>query len=102
MNAIGIEDEDVAAIFVEMRDGDSDRVDAYQLLSAFYLQFRHGDMAFFMYERGVIDDDRLRSTLRPLPLSGKTGIEFWSRNKFVFVDRYQQYIDALIEEGFWN
>jgi len=102
MNVIGIEDDDVAAIYVEMRDGDSDRVDAYQLLSAFYLQFRHGDMAFFMYERGVIDDDRLRSTLRPLPLSGKTGIEFWKQNKFVFVDRYQQYIDTLIEEGFWN
>ncbi len=59
-------------------------------------------MAYFMYERGVIDEDRLRSTLRPLPLSGETGIEFWNRNKFVFVERYKQYVDALIEEGFWN
>ena len=60
------------------------------------MQFRHGDMAYFMYERGVIDEDRLRSTLRPLPLAGETGIEFWNRNKFVFVERYQQYVDPYI------
>lgn len=102
MNAIGIGDEDAAAIFVQMRDGVLGDVDAHRLQAAFYNQFRHGDMAYFMYERGVIDEDRLRSTLRPLPLAGATGIEFWTRNKFVFVERYQQYIDALIEEGFWN
>jgi len=101
MNAISIEGKDAAAILVEMRGGDSDGVDDYQLLSAFFMYFRHGDMAFFMFEKGIIDEDRLRSTLRPLPLSGETGIEFWNRNKFVFVNRYQLYIDTLIEEGFW-
>ncbi len=102
MNAIGIGDEDAAAILLEMRDGDPGDVNGHRLRAAFYMQFRHGDMAYFMYERGVIDEDRLRSTLRPLPLSGATGIEFWNRNKFVFVERYKQYVDALIEEGFWN
>ncbi len=102
INAIGIQNKDAAAILLEMRDGDPDGVDRFRLQSAFYNQFRHGDMAYFMYERGVIDEDRLRSTLRPLPLSGPTGIEFWKRNKFVFVELYQQYVDALIEEGFWN
>jgi hypothetical protein len=102
MNAIGIGDEDAAAILLKMRDGDPDDIDGHQVRAALYMQFRHGDMAYFMYERGVIDEDRLRSTLRPLPLSGATGIEFWNREKFVFVERYQQYVDALIEEGFWN
>ena len=70
---------------------------------AFFMQFRHGDMAYFMYERGVIDEDRLRSTLMPLPLSGESGLRFWKEGgKDVFVERYQRYIDALIEEGFWN
>jgi len=102
MNAIGIEDEDAAAILLQMYDGDPSGVDQHRLQSAFYNQFRHGDMAYFMYERGVIDEDRLRSTLRPLPLSGPTGIEFWNGHKIAFVERYQQYVDALISEGFWN
>lgn len=102
MNAIGIGDEGVAAILQEMRDGDPAEFHGNQLRAAFYNHFRHGDMAYFMYEQGVIGEDRLKSTLRPLPLAGPKGIDFWNRNKFVFVDRYQQYVDALIEEGFWN
>ncbi len=102
MAAMAIEDEDAAAILLKMRDGDPADVEGYQLRSAFFMQFRHGDMAYFMYERGVIDEDRLRSTLMPLPLSGESGLRFWKGAKYVFAERYQRYIDALIEEGFWN
>lgn len=102
MNAIGIADENVAAIMREMRDGDPDLAHATRLQNAFFMQFRHGDIAYFMYEQGAIDEDRLRSTLRPLPLGGPTGIRFWNENKFVFVAGYQQYVDALIEEGFFS
>ena len=102
MNAIGIEDADAAAILLEMYGGDPDRLVGFRLQSAFFNQFRHGDMAFFMYERGVIDEDRLRSTLRPLPLFGARGKEFWNQNKFVFVEGYQNYVDALLAEDFWN
>lgn len=102
MNAIGIQDADAAAILLEMYDGDPDRLGRFRLQSAIFNQLRHGDMAYFMFERGVIDEDRLRSTLRPLPLSGATGKEFWNRNKDAFVERYQHYIDALIAEDFWN
>lgn len=102
MNALAIEDEDAAAILREMRDGDTDRAHMTQLQSAFFMQFRHGDIAYFMYEQGAIDEDRLRSTLRPLPLAGPTGLRFWNENKFVFVTGYQQYVDMLIEEGFFN
>ena len=31
-----------------------------------FLRFRHGDMAYFQYERGAIDELRLRSALQPL------------------------------------
>ncbi len=102
MNAIGLADENAAAVMVEMRDGPPDGAQDMQLMSALFMQFRHGDIAYFMYERGVIDEARLRSTLRPLPLRGPTGLEFWNNNKFVFVRGYQQYLDALIEEDFFG
>jgi len=101
MNAIGLADESAAAILVEMRDGPPDGAQDMRLLSALFMQFRHGDIAYFMYEQGVIDEARLRSTLRPLPLRGPTGLDFWNSNKFVFVRGYQQYLDALIEEEFF-
>ena len=101
MNAIGLMDENAAAILLEMRDGSPDRARAAQLQSAFFMQFRHGDIAYFMYERGAIDESRLRSTLRPLPLAGPTGLTFWNDNKFVFVNGYQEFVDALIEDGFF-
>ena len=102
MNAIGLADEDAAKILLEMYGGQPGRIKQFRLQSAFFNQFRHGDMAYFMYERGVIDEDRLRSTLRPLPLNGAIGKKFWNENKVAFVERYQQYIDALIAEDFWN
>ena len=101
MNAIGLANVDAAAINVEMRDGPPDSAPKLQLMNAFFMQFRHGDIAYFMYERGVIDEERLRSTLRPLPLRGPTGLEFWNNNKYVFVKSYQQYVDTLIEEDYF-
>ena len=101
MNAIGLMDENAASILLEMRDGSPDRARATQVQNAFFMNFRHGDIAYFMFEKGAIDESRLRSTLRPLPLAGPTGLKFWSENKFVFVNGYQRYVDALIEEGFF-
>jgi len=101
INAIGLADENAAAILVEMRDGPTGGAHDMQLMSALFMEFRHGDIAYFMYERGVIDEARLRSTLRPLPLRGPTGLDFWDNNKFVFVQGYQEYLDALIEGDFF-
>ena len=101
MNAVGLANENVAAILLKMRDGGLDGTQSFQLMSALYMQFRHGDIAYFMYERGVIDEARLRSTLRPLPLAGPTGLKSWDENKFVFVEGYQDYVDALIEDDFF-
>jgi len=102
MNSLALQSEDTAKLIVKMRDGLPSELEALRLNSAFYMQFRHGDIAYFMYERGAIDERRLRSTLRPLPLHGETGRAFWSRNKHNFVGDYQQYIDTLLLEGFWD
>ena len=101
-NAVALESEDAAQIILRMRDGDPEQLDLARLGNALYMQFRHGDIAYFMYERGVIDEERLLSTLRPLPLYGETGREFWEGRKWVFVTAYQQYIDGLLAEGFWD
>jgi len=61
-----------------------------------FLLFRHGDMAYFMYERGAISEDRLRSALRPLPLHIPFVREFWDQNKITFTKDYQSHIDNMI------
>ena len=101
MNAIALSDENVAEIMSEMRDGNLGSTRDLQLASALFMQFRHGDIAYFMYERGVIDESRLKSTLRPLPLDGPTGRRFWNEYKFAFVEGYRRYIDTLIDEDFY-
>jgi len=102
VNALSIMSDQAAAIIAAMRDWPETNVHAQRVSSAFFQQFRHGDMAYFMFERGVIDEDRLRSSLRPLPLYGESGRSFWRQNKGNFVESYQQYIDRLLEEGFWG
>jgi hypothetical protein len=77
-------------------------VKTWRTNSALYLTFRHGDIAFFMYERGAIDADRLRSALRILPLWTEQGREFWNQQKFIFVEPYQNHVDRLLDEGFWG
>jgi hypothetical protein len=77
-------------------------VKTWRTNSALFLTFRHGDIAFFMYERGAIDTDRLRSALRILPLETEQGREFWNQQKFIFVEPYQIHVDRLLEEGFWG
>jgi len=63
-----------------------------------YILFRHGDLAYFMYERGAIDEERLLSALRPVPFYSEIGREFWARRKNNFSAGYQAYIDRLIDE----
>lgn len=99
-NLISVQDEDAAKIMLRMRGGSD--LEALRLQSAYFAQFRHGDIAYFMYERGAIDENRLRSTLRPLPLYDESGRTFWNGNRANFVDAYQQYVDRLLYEGFWD
>ena len=102
INMLSLQSRDAAEIILRMRDGAPDRLDSSRLNSAFFMLFRHGDIAIFMYERGVIDELRLRSALKLLPLSGESGRLFWAQSKDNFVSQYQQYIDRLLLEGFWD
>ena len=101
-NAMSIMSDEAAAVFATMRERPEPDLHVHRVTSAFFQQFRHGDIAYFMYERGAIDENRLRSSLRPIPLYGEAGRSFWEQNKGNFVKAYQQYIDTLLEEGFWG
>ncbi len=95
------ESESAAQITAMMREKESGDLAERRLRAALYVQFRHGDMAYYMFEKGAITEERLRSALRPLPLYGPTGRTFWSSAKASFVDSYVDYVDSLVAEGFY-
>ena len=100
INVMNIQSAEAAEITAPIF-GVSD-VKTWRSESTLFLAFRHGDIAYFMYEQGAIDGDRLRSALRILPLRTEVGREFWIRQKFVFVEPYQNFTDRLLDEGFWG
>ena len=101
---------DINLLFVQSRETaeiigqlyNKSNTESWRLELALFTLFRHGDMAYFMFERGVISEDRLLSALRPLPLTSKVGTEFWDTRKIVFVKAYQEYVDRLIEKEYWG
>ena len=70
----------------------------FQLDRALYILFRHGDLAYFMYERGAIDEARLLSALGPVQICSDVAREFWSRSNRVFTENYRNLIDERISE----
>jgi len=66
------------------------------LLYLFFLLLRHGDMAFYMYQRGAIDESRLRSALGPVQFDNPLVRPYWDENKRFFANEYRDYIDDLM------
>ena len=100
MNILIIQDPEVAAFMhkVYLTSEELTELEQFRFDRAAFLRFRHGDMAFFHYQRGAIDEARLRSSLRVLNLSNARVRDFWERNKRNFVGPYSAYIDQLIDE----
>ena len=63
-----------------------------------FLRFRHGDMAYFQYERGAIDESRLRSTLEPLiqTLDNQYARDYWKRVQGNFVPPYRAHLNQQL------
>ena len=74
-------------------------VEAGQFENYLFMRFRHGDMAYFLFERGAIDEARLNSAICPLAdnLRKPAAQEFWAKYKSNFVKPFQNYIDRLLE-----
>lgn len=100
LNTLVIEDPDVAKFMYRIFTTDEPFTDEEQFVftRAMFLRFRHGDMAYFQFERGAIDEERLRSVLRPINMGEPKVQEFWARYKGNFVKPYRDYIDGVIEE----
>ena len=97
LNMLLVENPSMAPVMGKIwADGDAGDIEEFRANRVMYMLFRHGDLAYFMYERGAIDEARLESALGPVPVWSKTGREFWDQRKDAFSKNYRNYIDELI------
>jgi len=96
INALSLESPGAAATLARVwRDGEYDS-EQFKLDRILYILFRHGDLAYFMYERGAIDEARLKSALAPVPIETEVGRIFWERRRGSFTENYRNHIDRMI------
>lgn len=100
MNEAAIENPELAALMYKAyRTNDElTELEKFTFERAMYLRFRHGDMAYFQYERGAIDRERLRSVIRVVNLGNARVRNAWERAQDNFVEGYQHYINGIIKE----
>ena len=72
-------------------------ISAYQDLIG-NMRLREGDMAFFHYERGAINEEQLKSVLRPLNLGNPKIQQFWNNAQQNFAGGYRDYVNQIIAE----
>ena len=101
MNMAVTQDPEVAALMEKVWDSSAELTDLekFRFTRAAFQRLRHGDMAYFQYERGAIDEERLRSVLGVMNLGNPRMKEFWTRNQDNFVKAYRDYVNRLIENG---
>ena len=100
MNAIIVQDPGLAALMYKATRTTEALTDLeqYRYTRSLFMRFRHGDMAYFQYERGAIDEVRLRSALQILNLDNPNVRDFWELRQQNFVESYRNYINRLIDE----
>ncbi|MFK8041114.1 hypothetical protein [Congregibacter sp.] len=98
MNAIAIEQG--ASIENLLERDDKSPEDVLRLNNYLWIIFRHGDMAYFQYEKGAIDKERLRSANAPLleRLRYPEVQVRWRQVEQVFVPQYREYMSDQIAE----
>lgn len=100
MNILTIENPEAAALMYKAFKTSEEltELEKFRLSRAFFLRLRHGDMAYFQFERGAIDESRLRSVLAPLNLGDSRIQAFWEDSQQNFADGYREYISSTIKE----
>lgn len=81
-----------------MTDDELTEEERFRFRRSMFIRFRHGDMAFFQYQRGAFNEARLRSVLMVLRLGNPRVQEEWEAIKHVFVPEYRDFIERLIAE----
>ena len=100
LNTLVVQDAEVAAFLYKAYRTTEELTDIeqFRLGRNIFLRFRHGDIAYFQFERGAIDEARLRSALRVLNLGNPRVRNFWDQNQRNFVEPYRNYVNRLIDE----
>jgi hypothetical protein len=96
VNALSLESPIAAEAMAKIWSVEGSNDEQFQMDRVLFILFRHGDLAFYMYERGAIDEDRLRSAIAPLPINSEVGRDFWERQKGSFTKNYRKYLDDQI------
>lgn len=101
LNSLVVQDSELADIFIKATQS-PDSLSANELMrfNTYVINlFRHGDMAYFQFERGAIDQNRLNSVLTILtsrlnnPIVKAQWISFKKNN--VFPESYTRHVDEL-------
>ncbi len=98
LNMLSLESPSAYSALSNLWDENLSDPEQFQQNRLLFVLFRHGDLAYFMYERGAIDDERLRSALAPLPICLQAGREFWERANDAFTENYRKHIDQKMAE----
>ena len=89
----------LSAVGKSMNDPESLSVEERTVAYIYYMSvFRHGDMAYFQFERGAIDLPRLESALFIVTERLRVPFvhEFWESQKQLFVPEYREFIDSTL------
>jgi hypothetical protein len=100
LNMLAVQDAEVATFLYKAFQTSEDLTDVerYRLYRNLFTRFRHGDMAFFQFERGTIGEAQLLSVLEVLLLDNPRVMAFWKKNQSYFVEPYRDYINNLINQ----
>lgn len=100
MNELTLQDAEVAAFMYKVFSTSDELTDIenFRFERAAFQRIRHGDMAFFHYQRGVINEDQLRSALQIMRLGNPRVREFWNQYQSVFIPSYRDYLNQLLVE----
>ena len=100
-NLSTLEYPELRVVRAKVEVGETLSQDEEDIFNAFlYLAYRNGDLAYLQYQRGIIDEERLRSGMGLLiPFLEYPQVQqHWQRAKRGFVQSYVAYIDSLIVE----
>lgn len=100
LNAFQIEDGDFAHVQSRFFAGDTTLTasELGQMRGFLWSLFRHGDMAFYQFERGLLDRERLESALSPLSSRPNRPLmrAEWESRRGSFAPAYQTFVDSLL------
>ncbi|NKC02170.1 MAG: hypothetical protein GKR90_27225 [Pseudomonadales bacterium] len=104
LNRMSIENSELSRVRAEIIDQRFNELSEHdkRMWTAYsWMLFRHGDMAYFQFELGALDETRMRSAMGilidMLRVSSATR-DHWKRASRNFVPGYREYIDGIIEE----